>query len=67
VFLDGASFTKGVPGLVVSLDDLVDEFGENDKDAAKVKIEAFLPHWELIHSRSDKSARGSRGRKSPHF
>ena len=67
VFLDGANFNKGVPGLVVTLDGLMDEFGERDKAAAKVKIEAFLPHWELIRSRVDTSARASRRRKSPHF
>ncbi len=48
LFLDGAEFTKGVPGLVCTLDDLVDEFSEPDKKAAKFKIEAFKPHWELI-------------------
>ncbi len=48
LFLDGAEFTKGVPGLVCTLEDLVDEFGEPDKKAAKFKIEAFRPHWELI-------------------
>lgn len=55
LFLDGASFTKGVPGLVSTLDEIMDEFGENDKAAAKVKIEAFIPHWELIHSQADMS------------
>lgn len=48
LFLDGAEFTKGVPGLVCTLDELVDEFREPDKKAAKFKIEAFMPHWELI-------------------
>ena len=48
VFLDGAEFTKGVPGLVCNLAELSREFAEPDKDAAKVKIEAFRPHWELI-------------------
>jgi hypothetical protein len=49
VFIDGAEFTKGVPGLVCNLDELLDEFGEKDKAVAKVKIEAFKPHWDLIH------------------
>jgi len=49
LFLDGAEFTKGVPGLVCSLDELAAEFGEPDKKAAKFKIEAFRPHWELIN------------------
>ncbi|MDH3532870.1 MAG: NERD domain-containing protein, partial [Gammaproteobacteria bacterium] len=43
LFLDGAEFTKGVPSLVADLDDLEHEFGESDKAAAKVKIEAFKP------------------------
>lgn len=48
LFLDGAEFTKGVPALVCTLEELVAEFGEPDKAAAKFKIEAFKPHWELI-------------------
>ena len=48
VFLDGAEFTKGVPSLVCSLDQLAADFGEPDKNAAKFKIDAFRPHWELI-------------------
>ena len=48
VFLDGAEFTKGVPGLVCTLQELAKEFGESDKNAAKVKIEAYMPHWDLI-------------------
>lgn len=48
LFLDGADFTKGVPSMVCTLDELVAEFGEPDKAAAKFKIEAFTPHWELI-------------------
>lgn len=48
VFLDGAEFTKGVPRLVCTLDELAKEFGEPDKNAAKFKIEAFRPHWELV-------------------
>ncbi|MDA0679857.1 MAG: nuclease-related domain-containing protein [Proteobacteria bacterium] len=51
VFLDGAKFTKGVPKLVCNLDELYAEFGELDKSAAKVKIEAFIPHWEQIQNR----------------
>ena len=48
LFLDGAEFTKGVPEYVTNLDELVAEFGEPDKSAAKYKIESFRPHWELI-------------------
>ncbi len=48
LFLDGADFSKGVPSLVCSLEDLLAHFGEPDKNAAKFKIEAFKPHWELI-------------------
>jgi hypothetical protein len=52
LFLDGANFTKGVPGLVCTLDQLLEEFGETDKATAKVKVEAFKPHWETIRRRS---------------
>lgn len=55
VFLDGASFTKGVPSLVCDLDQLLDEFGEQDKAAAKAKIVAFKPHWEQIQKMSGQS------------
>ena len=48
VFLDGATFTKGIPSLVAGIDELQAEFGEADKSAANVKVEAFKPHWDLI-------------------
>jgi hypothetical protein len=48
LFLDGAEFTKGTPSLVSNLGQLVTEFGEPDKKAAKFKIEAFKPYWDLI-------------------
>ena len=52
LFLDGAEFTKGVPEMVCNLEELVAEFGEPDKSAAKFKIEAFTPHWELIRKKA---------------
>lgn len=67
VFFDKASFTKGVPGLVTTLDELKDEFEEKDKAAAKVKIEAFMPHWELILTKADSSAPARTNRKTSHF
>lgn len=48
LFLDGAEFTKGVPSMVSDLDELLDEFGEADKAAARFKIDAFKPHWDLV-------------------
>jgi restriction system protein len=48
LFLDGAQFSKGTPDYVSDLDTLLAEFGEPDKAAAKFKIEAFKPHWELL-------------------
>lgn len=53
VFLDGAKFTKGVPSLVCNLDELLEEFGEQDESAATAKIESFKPHWEHIQARSE--------------
>ena len=61
LFLDGAEFSKGIPSLVCDLEQLVDEFGEADKNAAKFKIEAFKPHWELIL----KAAGQRTGERSP--
>lgn len=57
LFLDGAQFTKGQPGLVATLDQLANEFGEKDKKAAKVKVEAFQPHWELIRKHAFRSVK----------
>ena len=48
LFLDGAEFTKGVPSMVSTLDELCDKFGEKDRAAAQRKVEAFKPHWELL-------------------
>jgi hypothetical protein len=44
-----------MPGLVATLDQLLDEFGEKNKKAAAVKVEAFMPHWELISRRAAES------------
>ena len=52
LFLEGAEFTKGIPSMVCNLDELVAEFGEPNKDAARFKVEAFKPHWELIRKRA---------------
>jgi hypothetical protein len=48
LFLDGAEFNKGVPGLVCNLEQLLEEFGEKDKSAANFKVEAFRPHWQNL-------------------
>lgn len=52
LFLGGAEFTKGIPTMVTTLDDLRAEFGEQDKKAARFKIESFMPHWEQISARA---------------
>jgi hypothetical protein len=52
LFLDGAQFTKGTPTLVTNLTQLVSEFEESDKKASRFKIEAFMPHWELIRKQA---------------
>lgn len=65
VFLDGAEFTKGVPGMVSTVDELVEEFGEPDKAASQGKVEAFMPQWELIHSTGDALVTGRMVRRRP--
>jgi Nuclease-related domain len=52
VFLDGAEFPKGVPGLVSTLDELAAQFGDSNPKSAAVKVEAFKPHWETIKNRA---------------
>ncbi len=61
LFLDGAEFSKGQPEHVATLDQLAEQFGEPDKKAAEVKIEAFLPHWELISKRANDDDRNEAG------
>ncbi len=53
LFLDEADFTKGVPGLVCTLDSLLGEYAEKDRPVAKVKIKAFKPHWDIIRERAE--------------
>ena len=52
LFLEGAEFSKGTPGMVCSLSELQAEFGESDKAAAKFKVDAFRQHWEALHARA---------------
>lgn len=58
LFLDGAEFAKGTPSLVASVTQLISEFGEPDRKAAKVKIEAFKPYWESIRKAALSSRSG---------
>jgi hypothetical protein len=64
LFLDDAEFSKGVPGLVCGLDELMEEFYEPDKASAAVKIDAFKPHWELIRQKAQIGETFSRRRRS---
>lgn len=48
VFLDGATFSKGVPAMVGTIDEVADEFRESDKSAALRKIDAFRPYWDRL-------------------
>ncbi len=50
LFLDGATFSKGVPAMVATIDELRAEFGESDSAAAGRKIDAFKPFWETLKS-----------------
>ena len=57
LFLDGAEFPKGVPGLVSTLDELAAQFGESNPMSATVKLEAFKPHWDSIKKRASVATR----------
>ncbi len=63
VFLDSAEFTKGVPGLVCGLDELLQDFSEPEKSSAIVKIEAFRPHWEQLKKRALGSPQVQKGKR----
>ncbi len=52
LFLDGAVFNKGIPGLVCTLDSMLNEFSEKDRALSKSKIEAFKPQWDLIRQKA---------------
>ncbi|HZW59276.1 MAG TPA: nuclease-related domain-containing protein [Woeseiaceae bacterium] len=65
LFLDGAEFTKGTPGLVAHLDELLEEFSEQDKASAAVKIDAFKPHWELIQQKATMAHPAGGRRRAP--
>lgn len=62
VFLPGAEFTKGVPGLVCQLHELAAEFEEPDKQAAAAAVESFLPHWERLRAEATPADSGRRRR-----
>lgn len=58
VFLDGAEFTKGVPQLVSTPQQLAEEFGDADGRAVAFKVDAFRPYWERL----GEAAIGAEGR-----
>ncbi|MCH8116608.1 MAG: NERD domain-containing protein [Proteobacteria bacterium] len=66
LFLEGGEFTKGVPGLVCNLDELLEEFSEHDKAAARKKIEAFKPHWDRMLQRTLSARAGRNPARPPH-
>ena len=66
LFLEGGEFTKGVPGLVCNLDELLEEFSEHDKAAARKKIEAFKPHWDRMLQRTLSARAGRNLARPPH-
>lgn len=65
LFLDGASFTKGVPRLVCGIDEFLEEFLEKDKDTARQKVEAFKPHWDKLRGGTAASEPGKLYRYRP--
>lgn len=51
VFLDGATFSKGVPAMVATIDEMSNEFIEPDQSAASRNVDAFRPYWDRLVSR----------------
>ena len=52
LFLDGAEFTKGVPDLVATIDEVLEQFAEADKAAAQRKVDSFKSYFEKLVKRS---------------
>lgn len=50
LFLNDAEFAKGVPGLVCTLEELLEDYCDKDKSAAKIKVGAFRQHWDTLNA-----------------
>lgn len=48
LFLADARFTKGIPSMACGLQELLDEFGEQDAASAQTKVNAFRPLWDRL-------------------
>lgn len=48
LFLAGASFTRGIPSMACTLEDMLAEFEEQDKEAAEAKVSAFRQQWDAL-------------------
>lgn len=51
LFTDGAEFTKGVPDMVTTLEQLAIDFSDTDRSAAQRKVDAFKSYWEKLKTR----------------
>ncbi len=52
LFLEGAEFTKGVPGMVCTLEELVEEFLEDEGYAVTATVEGYREHWDMLRARA---------------
>lgn len=50
VFNDSSEFTKGVPSHVLTVSQVGEMFAPGSKNSDDKLLEAFLPHWQKIHS-----------------
>jgi hypothetical protein len=52
LFLADARFTKGTPSMACGLQELLDEFGEQDAASAQTKVNAFRPLWDKLRDQA---------------
>ena len=58
IFNDSSEFTKGVPSHVLTVNQLGEMYAPGSKNSDDKLLEAFLPHWQKIHS-ALRAAKGS--------
>ena len=52
LFLSGASFTRGIPSMACTLEDLLNEFEEKDAGASEAKVSAFRQQWDILRDKA---------------
>ena len=52
LFLAEASFTRGMPSMACTLENMLAEFEERDSEAAEAKVNAFRQQWDALRDKA---------------